>query len=75
MTEMISEKSPMGWFYAISGDKQPYVNRCKVGQQWERAEVYDLAEMTPDELSFVADLIDRHKQSRITADDLRLAHG
>ncbi len=56
-------QSPMGWFYRVdvppSGN--PTVYRCKLGTAWERPEVYDITDMTPDELRFVADVIDASK--------------
>lgn len=56
-------QSPMGWFYRVDriGDNNPVVYRCKLGMAWERPEVYDITDMTPDELRFVADVIDASK--------------
>ena len=56
-------QSPMGWFYRVDrvGDNAPVVYRCKLGSAWERPEVYDIAEFTPAELRFVADVIDASK--------------
>jgi hypothetical protein len=58
-------ESPMGWHYVVHGpntiDGTASVYRCKIGQTWERCEVYDIGEMTPDELRFLADLIERAK--------------
>jgi hypothetical protein len=56
-------QSPMGWFYRVDrvGDNNPVVYRCKLGEAWERPEVYDIAEFTPAELRFVADVIDASK--------------
>jgi hypothetical protein len=67
--------SPMGWYYRIGGDKKrqnPYIDRGKVGVQWEKADVYDLAELTPDELRFIADLIEAHETNLRAMDDSRL---
>jgi len=55
--------SPMGWFYRVEAraDANPNVYRCKLGQAWERMEVYDIGEVTPEELRFIADVIDASK--------------
>jgi hypothetical protein len=62
-------QSPMGWFYRVdvlpSGN--PTVYRCKLGTAWERPEVYDITDMTPDELRFVADVIDASKSKSVAA--------
>lgn len=53
--------SPMGWFYKVELARAagtPAVYRCKIGQVWEKPEIYDIGEMTPDELRFLADLIE-----------------
>lgn len=60
------KNSPMGWFYRVDPAKfgvegNPNVYRCKLGQAWERMEVYDIGELTPEELRFVADVIDASK--------------
>ena len=56
-------QSPMGWFYRVDKTPagNPFVYRCKLGSAWERMEVYDIGELTPDELRFVADVIDASK--------------
>lgn len=56
--------SPMGWFYIVEAHPNggnPSVYRCKLGQAWERMEVYDIGEVTPAELRFIADVIDASK--------------
>lgn len=63
--------SPMGWFYRVDParvgvEANPSVYRCKLGQAWERMEIYDIGELTSAELRFVADVIDASK-SKIEA--------
>ena len=62
-----AEQSPMGYFYKISGGRghgdRPTVYRCQLGEAWERMDVYELGEITPSELRFIADLIDEHQSA------------
>lgn len=70
-------ESPMGWHYVVHGpntvNSSASVYRCKIGQAWERCEVYDVGEMTPDELRFLADLIDRAKAKMALAEARKMA--
>ena len=54
-------KSPMGWYYRMTPGDYPSVYRCKIGTAWERMDVCDLGDFTPDELRFMAGLIDAAK--------------
>ncbi len=51
-------KSPMGWYYRIEPGAYLSAYRCMIGTAWERMEVGDLSDFTPDELRFIADLMD-----------------
>jgi hypothetical protein len=57
-------QSPMGWFYrvdAMRSDGNPSVYRCTLGSAWDRMEIYDIGELSPAELRFIADVIDASK--------------
>jgi hypothetical protein len=63
-------RSPMGWFYRVDvmrSDGNPSVYRCTLGSAWERMEIYDIGELSPAELRFIADVIDASKSKSVAA--------
>jgi hypothetical protein len=51
----------MGWYYRCDGAARS-VYRCKLGTAWEPMQVYDISELTPAELRFIADAMEQESK-------------